>query len=131
MFKSVFRVKIFGKILLGLREWSSSANAVTESVDDLYGKFRASPEAQTGRIPIVELSKTIPVQMGKGARQTTVYTPCFAIVGWTDRVSEMGVRTVPVPKPPAPTVIPFVPTGVTSAAPLPGKAALVDDEIPW
>ncbi len=131
LFKPVFRVKIFGKILNGLREWSSSANAVLESVDDLYNKFRAAPEAQSGKIPIVELTRTIPVQMGRGARQTTVYTPCFAIVGWTDRVTEMGGRTVPVPKPPAPTVIPFVPASVTTEAPLPGKAALVDDEIPW
>jgi hypothetical protein len=125
-FKPVFRVKIFGKILNGLREWSSSANAVLESVDDLYNKFRAAPEAHTGKIPIIELTKTIPVMMGKGARQTTVYTPCFTIVGWTDRVTEMGSRTVPPPKPRAPEQ--FVPQAATSDAPLSND---LDDVVPF
>jgi hypothetical protein len=126
MFKPAFRVRIFGKILNGLREWSSTANAVLESVDDLYNKFRAAPEAQSGKIPIVELTRTIPVQMGRGARQTTVYTPCFAIVGWTDRVTEMGSRTVPPPKPRAPEQ--FVPQGATTNAPLSND---LDDVIPF
>jgi hypothetical protein len=127
MFKPVFRLKIFGKILNGLREWASSANAVLEAVDDLYNKFRAASEAQGGKIPIVELTKTIPVQMGRGARQTTVYTPCLAIVGWTDRVAEMGPRTVPPPKPHA-VATAFVQQGVTATAPLPND---LDDEIPF
>jgi hypothetical protein len=123
-------VKIFGKILNGLREWSSSANAVLESVDDLYNKFRAAPEAQAGKIPIVELSRTIPVMMGKGARQTTVYTPCFAIVGWADRVAEMGSRSVPAPKLPTAASAAFTPQGVTSNAPL-RNGDLAEDEIPF
>ncbi len=98
MFRPVFRVKLYGKILNGLREWASSANVVMESVDDLYNKFRVAPEAQSGKIPIVQLTKTIPMTIGKGQRATTVYAPCFAIVGWTDRVAAMGERTVPPPK---------------------------------
>jgi hypothetical protein len=66
------------------------------------------------------------VQMGRGARQTTVYTPCFAIVGWTDRVTEMGSRTVPPPKPRAPEQ--FVPQGATTNAPLSND---LDDVIPF
>ena len=82
--------------------------------------------------------------MGKGARQTTVYTPGFAIVGWTDRVAEMGLRTVPIPqsqdsaavvvpitRAPVAAAAPFVPAGITSDAPLPSSALLVDDDIPF
>ena len=43
MFKPAFRVRIFGKILNGLREWSSTANAVLESVDDLYRQIPRRP----------------------------------------------------------------------------------------
>jgi hypothetical protein len=109
MFRPVFRVKLYGQILDGLRELSSSANVVMEAVDDLYQEFRQAPEAGEGKIPIVQLTKTIPVVLGKGKRENTVYQPCFAIVGWTDRVPEMGERTVP-PPPAAARVPAEVPT---------------------
>jgi hypothetical protein len=131
MFKPTFRAKLYGSVLGGLREWSSAANAVLESVDDVYNKSRAAPEAQSGKIPIIQLTKSIPVQMGKGVRQTVVYTPCFAIVGWTERVAEMGPRTVPVPsKPPVTAAAPFTPQGVTSNTPL-RSGDLAEDEIPF
>jgi hypothetical protein len=97
-FRPIFRVKLYGKVLDGLREWASSAKVVMESVHDLYNKFLAAQEATTGKIPIVELTSSIPVIMGKGARQTTAYAPKFAIVGWAERVPELGDRTVPSPK---------------------------------
>ena len=110
LFRPVFRVKIYGKVLGGMREWASAANCVLEPIEDLYNKFRAAPEAQQGKIPIVELTRTMPVSMGRGQRQRTLYAPCFQIVGWTDRVAEMGERTVPPPKP-APQVDTKVSTG--------------------
>jgi hypothetical protein len=122
LFRPVFRVKIFGKVLDGLREWASQANCVLEPVDDLYNKFRVRPEAESGKIPIVELTRTIPVVVGRGTRQRTLYAPCLNIVGWTDRVPAMGERTVPPPKlapPPVPT------EAVISTE------AQIDDEIPF
>jgi hypothetical protein len=121
LFRPVFRVKIYGKVLDGLREWASSANCVLEAVDDLYNKFRETPEAQQGKIPIVELTRTIPVVFGRGARQRTLYAPCLTIVGLTDRVPAMGERTVPPPKPAPP-----VSTRVTT-----GPEPLIDDDIPF
>jgi hypothetical protein len=131
-------VKLYGKVLGGIREFSSSANCVLDAVEDLYLKFRSAPEAQSGKIPIVELTKTIPISMGKGSRASTAYIPCFVIVGWTGRGPEMGERTVPIP--PAP------PTAGTSrlessdaAPPTQTPAPIVsgtdsddlDDEIPF
>jgi hypothetical protein len=152
-FRPAFRVKIYGKILLGLRELASAANVVTASVEDLYHKYQAAAEAQAGKIPIVELTRTMPIQMGKGTRQSVVYAPCFAIVGWTDRVPEMGPRTVAPPLGAPRTSTPpdgdrtislaqrqqqsaaaFEPQGVTSAQPLPktqGGGTMIDDEIPF
>jgi hypothetical protein len=122
LFRPVFRLKLFGKVLLGLREWASSANAVLEAVDDLYAKFRDAPEAHRGQIPIVELTKTIPVTTGRGARQSTIYAPGFVITGWTDRVPEMGARTVSAPTPRAAAA------AGASAAPIPGD---LGDSIPY
>lgn len=101
-FRPVFELKLYGKVLDGIREWSSAANCVLEAVDDLYAKFKAAPEAQQGKIPIVELSKTLPVTVGRGTRQRTLYVPAFTITGWTDRVPAMGERTVPPPEPATP-----------------------------
>jgi hypothetical protein len=97
-YRPMVRAKLYGKVLNGLRVWSIRANCVQEVIDELYSKFKAAPEAQQGKIPIVELTKTVPVTLGRGARQRTLYVPCFGIVGWTDRVPEMGERTVPPPK---------------------------------
>jgi hypothetical protein len=91
--------KVYGKVLDGLREWRSQSNAVLESLEDLYCKFLAAPEAAEGKIPLVELTKTVPVVYGRGQRQRTVYTPCFTIIGWTERPPDLGQRTVPAPKP--------------------------------
>lgn len=115
-FRSAFRVKLYGKILNGLREWSSAANCVLESVEDLYGRFGAAAEAHAGQIPVVELARTVPVVMGRGAHQRTIYQPLFSIIGWTDRLPDMGPRTVVVPAP-APVAA--------------GAGARLDDEIPF
>ena len=123
-FRPVFRLKIYGKIVGGLREWSSAANCVLEPVDDLYAKFKAAPEAQQGKIPICELTKTIPVTVGRGTRQRTLYAPCFTITGWTDRVAAMGERTVPIPNPPAQALPPEAETTGSSDNG-------IDDEIPF
>jgi hypothetical protein len=131
MFRPVFRARLFGKVLGGLREFASSANAVMETVDDLYQKFRASPEAHSGKIPIVEMTKTIPLTMGKGARQTTVYAPCFSILGWTDRVPEMGERTVPPPKPHAVTAQVMQMAATVPTEPPPAHHDSLNDEIPF
>ena len=121
LFRPAFRVKLYGKVLDGLREWASTANCVLDPVDDLYNKVCAAPEAQSGKIPIVQLSRTIPVMLGRGERQRTLYAPCFVIVGWTDRVPAMGERTVPPPTPPPPAS--------TDVATGPDRS--LDDEIPF
>jgi hypothetical protein len=126
LFRAGFRLKIYGRILDGLREWSSTAGCVLEAIEDLYGKFRAAPEAATGKIPIVELIKTIPVSYGRGTKASTVYAPCFVIVGWTDRVKEMGNRTVPVPAAQNPPVSASVQTG-----PAPQRDDELNDLIPF
>jgi hypothetical protein len=114
-YRAAFHVLCYGKVLGGLREWSSSASCVLESMEDLYKKFQDSPEAMDGRIPIVELTRTMAVTFGKKNPKTS-YAPVFTIVGWTERVPAMGKRTVPTPTPRPPEARP---------------SSDLDDEIPF
>ena len=121
-FRFVFKAQLYGKILGGIREWSSAANCVHDAVDDLYQKFKAAPEAWQGKIPIVTLTKTLPISVGKGARKRTLYAPCFVITDWTDRVPDMGERIVPAP---------VAATVAQTATPNWTTGGDLDDEIPF
>jgi hypothetical protein len=65
-------------------------------MDDLYRTYIASPEAATGKIPIVAITHTIPITSGSGAQKSTNYQAVFKIEGWTDRPDILGPRTVPM-----------------------------------
>jgi hypothetical protein len=112
-YQEAFRVKLFGRVLNGLREWSSAARSVVDVVEHMYNDYRVAPEAREGKIPIVELTKTVPINYGS----RTVYAPHFTIVGWTARTSEFGRRTVPAPAAPKP--------------PANGGVDALEDEIPF
>ena len=103
-FRGGFRAKIYGRVLGGLREWVSAAACVVNAVEDLYEKAIAAPEAANGQIPIVTLTRAIPITTGTGASRSTSYAPGFRIDSWTQRVPDMGERTVPVPKAAAPAM---------------------------
>jgi hypothetical protein len=117
-YRSGFRIRCFGRVLDGLREWSSTAECVSQALEDCYARFREAPEAAKGQIPIVELSKTLPVTSGSGKRARTLYVPVLNIVGWTDRPACMGERTVPPPV-------------VRQASPSPQSDPDLEDEIPF
>ena len=97
--KKGFRAKIAGKVLDGVREFSQTAQCVLAGIDELHEAFIAAPEAAAGKIPIVRLSGTLPIMTRGGGQTSTNYKPIFDIVGWTDRLPEMGNRTVPPPLP--------------------------------
>lgn len=95
--KQGFKVKIAGRTLDGLREFSHSAKCVLSALDELHTAFEASPEAAQGKIPVVKLASTRAVVTSGPQGKTTNYAPVFEIVTWTDRMPEMGERTVPAP----------------------------------
>lgn len=117
--KQGFRVKVMGRALDGLREFSHTAKCVLGAVDDLHSLFEAAPEAATGKIPVVKLSGTVPVVTKGGGQTSTNYRPVFEIIQWTDRAPEMGERTVPAPG------------GKAAHKPAPAPAAAVPDTAPW
>jgi len=91
------RVKLAGKALNGLREFSSSSKCVLSSIDDLHSQFEGAPEAAQGKIPLVKLAGTKAITTKGQMGTSTNYAPSFEIVGWVDRLADMGERTVPAP----------------------------------
>ena len=57
----------------GVRELSSTAGCVIEAVDKLHDTFKEAPEAQAGKLPVVHISRVLPVKSG----QSTNYQPVF------------------------------------------------------
>ena len=97
--KQGFRVKLSGRVLDGVREFAQTAKCVLAGVDELHTAYLAAPEAAAGKIPVVQLSGTLPIVTKGGGQTSTNYKPIFEIIAWTDRDPDMGERTVPPPLP--------------------------------
>lgn len=98
-----FYALVAGQAIGGIREWCSNAAILLNALDDLFNLYAEQPEAAAGKIPLISIVSTVPVTSGTGAQKSTNYKPVFKIMGWVDRLADMGERTVP---PPAPKAIP-------------------------
>jgi hypothetical protein len=116
-FKRGFELNVFSpKNLLGLREFSSTAGVVIESMNALYDAWMAGKASNSGKLPVVKCVGVHPITNKHG----TNYQPQFEIVNWVDRPAELGAA--PAAKPaPAPAAAPaqHVPP---PAAPTPAPA---------
>ena len=117
-----FYALVAGQAIGGIREWCSNAAILLNALDELFNLYAEQPEAAGGKIPLISIVSTVPVTSGTGAQKSTNYKPVFKIVGWVDRLADMGERTVP---PPAPKAIPAAaaPTAPPPAAPTPPPVA--------
>lgn len=97
--KQGFRLRVGGKVLDGVREFSASAKSVLSAIDSLHTVYEGRPEAQSGKIPVVELTGSVSIVTNGPQGKVTSYSPTFEIVAWADRMEGMGERTVAVPKP--------------------------------
>lgn len=96
-YNQCIRVKVAGKSMDGVREFSASSKAVLGAIDQLHTAYEAAPEARKGMIPVVKLVKTIAVTTTGGGQSSTNYTPVFEIVSWVDRHPMLGEATVAPP----------------------------------
>lgn len=127
-----FYALVAGQALGGIREWCSNAAILLNALDELFNLYAEQPEAAAGKIPLISIVSTVPVTSGTGAQKSTNYKPVFKIMGWVDRLADMGERTVPppsakaisaaaapaAPPPAAPTPPPVAPAATAEA---PGK----------
>lgn len=92
-----FRVKLMGKAIGGIREFTANAKAVISTFDSLHTEFEAAQEAVAGMIPVVKMTRTIPIKTKTPGGETTNYAPMWQIVQWVPRPAQFGERTVPAP----------------------------------
>ena len=121
-----FYALVAGQAIGGIREWCSNAAILLNALDDLFNLYAEQPEAAAGKIPLISIVSTVPVTSGTGAQKSTNYKPVFKIMGWVDRLADMGERTVPPPAPKAipaaaapatPPPVPPTPTPAAATAP--------------
>lgn len=124
-FKRGFEVQAFSeKNLLGVREFSSTAGAVIDSMNALYDEWMAGKAANPGKLPVVRCSSVSPVTNKHG----TNYQPRFEIVSWADRpgVLAAAANAAVAAATPAPAPAPAQHTPPPAAAPQP---AMVDSDV--
>lgn len=105
-FKRGFELELFSeKNFGGLREFSSTAGSVIESMNDLYDHWVSDKDANPGKLPVVKCVGVTPVTNKHG----TNYRPQFEIMAWADRPADLAgspaKAAAPAPKaaPPAHT----------------------------
>lgn len=97
-FKRGFELEIFSeKNLGGVREFSSTAGAVIDAMNDLYDHWVADKDANAGKLPVVKCVEVQPVTNKHG----TNYRPVFEIVSWADRPAELADSPAPAAAAPA------------------------------
>ena len=94
-FKRGFQLNLFSeKNLLGLREFSSTAGAVIDAMNELHDHWLADKAKNAGKVPVVKCVGVSPVTNKHG----TNYKPQFEIVSWTDRPAELDGSPAPAAK---------------------------------
>jgi len=95
-FKRGFELDLFsGKNLHGVREFSSTAGAVIDEMNELYDAWIASRDSHPGKLPVVKCAGVVPVTNKHG----TNYRPKFEIVSWADRPAELSGAKAPAATP--------------------------------
>jgi len=90
--KPGFRVRLkLGKTIGGdLRELATNAGVSIKGMDALYDAYLKDAGANSGKLPVVALEKTIAVTSGQGQKTSTNYQPIWKIVAWVDRPPELS-----------------------------------------
>lgn len=84
--KRGFEVMMFSeKNIGGLREFSSTAGTVIDSMNAVYDEWEAGKAQNPGKVPVVKCQGVTAVKSSK----STNYSPALHIVSWVDRPAEL------------------------------------------
>jgi hypothetical protein len=104
-----------------VREFASTAIVVRNAVNALHDEYVAGQKANPGKLPVVELTGTLPVTSGKGERKSTNYAPVFKIKSWAARPQDLTAQprggASPAPAAGAPQIATPPATGSTQVPP--------------
>jgi hypothetical protein len=107
-----------------VRELAGTSNVFLRAINGLHDDYLAEAPANPGKLPVVELTDTIPVETGGGAKRSTNYQPVFTITGWAARPADMAASDdVPIPPAPARPAAP----GATRVPPPAAAPVAADD----
>lgn len=96
-FKSAFRVRIASKEL-GLREFSHSAKTVMKAMDQLHNQFESEKGHNPDKVPVVEVSGTVPVKVNTPQGELRFKAPDWKIVSWVDKPEMFDKKDTPKPE---------------------------------
>lgn len=99
-FQPGFRLKVMSQKTFGdgaAYYFSANSKTVMQTVNALWERFCASPEAAAGKVPVVNVTDPEKVQIKTPQGSSTFYAPVFSIAQWVDRPAALGERTVPPP----------------------------------
>lgn len=99
--KQGFRVPLYLKDG-GTRLWNSTAKCVLRRLDALDDAWLEGRGANSGKMPVVQVVKTVPETSGQGAKQSTNYAPVFEIISWVARPAGFVVPAEGASAPAAP-----------------------------
>ena len=127
--KAGFRSKMWdGRANTVAREFSATAGATVNAIEDLWEYLTVMPEAAAGMVPVLRLVDVEPIHSQRG----TNYAPTFKLIQWIARDEAVfGPRTVAAPgsvpilavvPPSFPTATAF-PTALPAPTPAPAVAA--------
>jgi hypothetical protein len=98
-FNPAARIKVMSPKTFGddaARYFLLSSKTGLPAMEEAWNAFAASPEAQSGMIPVAQTStRTVEVKTPQGLSKFKV--PVFAFVNWIERPASLGERVVPVP----------------------------------
>jgi hypothetical protein len=127
-FKRGFELELYSEAnLFGLREFSSTAGAVIEAMNELHDHWMTDKVSNPGKLPVV---KCVGVSAVTGKHGTN-YKPQLEIVAWADRPEAMKGSPAPASSAPAPAAKAEhapPPAAKAAAAPPPANAP-ADDEV--
>lgn len=72
-----------------IRELSGTSAAMIGGLEEAHNEYVDKAAAHAGKLPVIVLRETMPIESGKGQNKSTNYRPSFEIVGWVDRPADL------------------------------------------
>jgi len=122
-------VKLGAEVGGDCRELAGTSAAFLGGVDALHDLYVEGLRSNSGKLPVVLLDETVPIESGSGSKKSTNYRPVFSIAAWVSRPKELVANSrsaAPAASPSTKSAPPA--TGSTRADPPARKAAPVADE---
>lgn len=82
-------VKLGGDCGGDCRELAGTSAAMMKGIDLLHDDYIAGLKANAGKLPVVALDDTVPIESGSGAKKSTNYQPVFKITAWVKRPADL------------------------------------------